>query len=223
MRRLVIALSFIFMFAACASKAENNNKEEHFAEHTEPKPIVQSYDKPEPPELHQPKQPAAPIKPPEKKPALPVNAFIPNRLEIPAIKVKTKVAVVGVLENGQMGVPKQFDRVGILSPWTKPGEKGNAVIAGHVDHYTGPAVFFNLKKLKVNDKVIVSNNQGKSLQFIVKSVESFKTDEAPLKRIFGKSDKVGLNLITCTGKFNRKKREHPSRLVVFTELWTNRS
>lgn len=151
----------------------------------------------------------------EKKP-LPV--FLPTTLEIPAVHLKTKVEPVGIEESGRMGVPKLFDRVGILSPWTKPGEKGNAVIAGHVDHYTGPAVFYPLKKLKSGDEVIVSDSSGKKLTYVVKKVEAYKTEEAPLETIFGKADQPKLNLITCTGRFDKKRQEHAKRLVVFTEL-----
>lgn len=145
-------------------------------------------------------------------------SFIPVRLRIPSIGLDTIVEPVGILENGHMGVPKKFDRVGILSPWTKPGEPGNAVIAGHLDHYTGPAIFYHLRKLKKNDKVTISDQKGNQLTYTVKSVESYKTEEAPLERIFGEAETSNLNLITCTGKFDKKKREHNRRLVVFTEL-----
>ena len=40
-----------------------------------------------------------------------------------------------------MGVPKGFDTVGWFGEGTKPGAPGNAVMAGHVDSKTGPAVF----------------------------------------------------------------------------------
>lgn len=103
-------------------------------------------------------------------------------------------------------------------PWTKPGENGNAVIAGHFDHYTGPAIFYHLRKLKSGDKVFLYDDKGTKLVFIVKTVESFKVKEAPLERIFGASPKAHLNLITCAGKFNKKTQEHAQRLVVFTEI-----
>ncbi len=146
------------------------------------------------------------------------KGIMPARLVIPAIQLDTAVEPVGVLKNGQMGVPKAFDRVGILSPWTMPGEKGNAVIAGHLDHYTGPAVFYHLRKLKPNDKVLVLDRTGHTLTFQVEKVVAFRTREAPLQDIFGASDKARLNLITCTGKFNKRTQEHSMRLVVFCTL-----
>ncbi|ERI08708.1 sortase family protein [Aneurinibacillus aneurinilyticus ATCC 12856] len=144
--------------------------------------------------------------------------IIPTRLEVPSIKLIAPVEPVGILANGQMGVPASFEKAGILMPWTKPGENGNAVIAGHFDHYTGPAIFYHLRKLKSGDKVFLYDDKGTKLVFIVKTVESFKVKEAPLERIFGASPKAHLNLITCAGKFNKKTQEHAQRLVVFTEI-----
>lgn len=149
---------------------------------------------------------------------LPRQSVVPTRLLIPAIALDAEVETVQVLSNGQMGVPGDPERVGILMPWTKAGEPGNAVISGHVDHLTGPAVFYDLKKLSPGDRVIVANRAGTELTFLVTSVETFKTEEAPLQRIFGATDSKHLNLITCTGRFNRKTQEHERRLVVFTEL-----
>ncbi|WP_019121343.1 class F sortase [Brevibacillus massiliensis] len=156
--------------------------------------------------------------PPAQKPAPKRIGITPARLQIPSIKLNAPVEPVGVLKNGQMGVPKAFDRVGILMPWTKPGENGSAVIAGHLDHYTGPAVFYGLKKLKPQDKVIVSDKNGRKLNFVVKSVEFFPPAKAPRQRVFGESDTPRLNLITCAGKFNKKTQQHSLRLVVFTQL-----
>ncbi|MNN68889.1 hypothetical protein D3C81_1846310 [compost metagenome] len=50
------------------------------------------------------------------------------------------------------------------------------------------------------------------------SVEIFKPSEAPIERIFGPTDEIHLNLITCTGKYSRKRKEHEERLVVFAKL-----
>lgn len=146
------------------------------------------------------------------------SGIMPKWLNIPAIHLETVVEPVGVLPNGQMDVPKAFDRVGILAPWTKPGMRGSAVIAGHFDHYTGPAVFYHLRKLQPGDHVLVRDESGKTLTFEVTKVESFPADQAPIEQIFGDSDQSQLNLITCAGRFNKKKQEHAKRLVVFSEL-----
>lgn len=59
---------------------------------------------------------------------------------------------------------------------------------------------------------------GEKLTYIVESVEIYTTAEAPMERIFGKSTEARMNLITCTGRYSRKKKEHEKRLIVFTKL-----
>jgi len=144
--------------------------------------------------------------------------FIPSRLHIPSIKLDAPIVPVGILDNGQMDVPQSSDIVGILEPGIMPGELGTAIMAGHVDSKTGPAIFYPLKKLNSGDQVLIFNEEGQQLVYEVTSIESYLTSEAPLDKIFGDTDQSLLNLITCTGKFNRKLGTHEKRLVVYTRL-----
>ncbi|HEY2495347.1 MAG TPA: class F sortase [Paenibacillus sp.] len=153
----------------------------------------------------------------ESKVSLP-QPFMPKYLIIPTIKVSANIKPVGVLENGQMDILKATDVVGILHPGILAGAKGNLVLDGHVDSYTGPAVFFNLKKLKPRDVIIVRDDKDHQLTYRVESVEAFITSKAPIQRIFGETDEIRLNLITCTGRYSRKTKEHEQRLIVFAKL-----
>ncbi|OYD59846.1 hypothetical protein CGZ90_06630 [Fictibacillus aquaticus] len=144
--------------------------------------------------------------------------ILPVSIEIPAIGVDAPVENVGELENGQMGVPENIDGVGWFEPGTKPGDRGNAVMAGHVDSKTGPAVFYKLDKLKPGDEVILKDKSDTVRTFVVTGKKSFPRKKAPVEDIFGFSYQSNLNLITCTGEFNRKARTHEERLVVYTEL-----
>ncbi|MDW0110644.1 class F sortase [Sporosarcina aquimarina] len=146
------------------------------------------------------------------------KGITPVTLEIPAIDVKTKIENVGELANGQMGVPEGVDNVGWFEPGTLPGNQGSAVMAGHIDSLTGPAVFYKLDKLKKDDEIIVQDKDGKSLTFVVTKTKTYPRKEAPVEEIFGFSYGSRLNLITCTGEFNRKAKTHEERLVVYTEL-----
>jgi sortase (surface protein transpeptidase) len=144
--------------------------------------------------------------------------IVPASIEIPALDVNTEIEKVGRLENGQMGVPKGFDTVGWFGEGAKPGAPGNAVMAGHVDSKTGPAIFYKLEDLDKGDEVIVKDNDGKKLTFIVTGKEKYDRKNAPVDKIFDYSYGSKLNLITCTGNFNRDEGTHEERLVVYTEL-----
>jgi LPXTG-site transpeptidase (sortase) family protein len=150
-----------------------------------------------------------------------VVGIFPVMLYIPAVRIHAIVEPVSVSDKGQMGVPQNTERVGYLSSGVLPGEIGNAIMDGHVDNYKGPAVFFQLKKLKKGDRVVVQNDKNCKIQFVVESVEIYKTSEAPIQKIFGPANESRLNLITCTGKYSRKNKEHEARLVVFTKRLTD--
>lgn len=144
----------------------------------------------------------------------------PTTISIPSIKVEANIEDVGLLDNGQMGVPEDFNQVGWFKEGIMPGEQGNAVLAGHVDSKTGPAIFYRLDQLSVGDEVTVQDENGKTLTFVVYDKKSFETETAPVQKIFGFSYRSQLNLITCTGSFNREKGTHEERLVVYTVLKT---
>ncbi len=144
--------------------------------------------------------------------------IIPAQLSIPAINVDAKVEHVGQLPDGQMDVPKDENNVGWYQPGAKPGERGNAVLAGHVDNKTGPSVFFHLGDLEAGDLVTVTNEHGLAYDFEVNAVESYPRNNAPLEKVFGTSSKSSLNLITCTGTYDRDAGTHEERMVVYTTL-----
>lgn len=142
----------------------------------------------------------------------------PHRIVIPAIGVDAIVEQVGVIENGQMGVPESFETVGWYSEGPMPGERGNTVISGHVDSRNGPAVFFELKNLEPGDEIQVFNKEEESLTYVVDLIETYGEGEAPVDAIFDYSFQSNLNLITCTGTFDRSVREYSDRLVVYSSL-----
>ncbi|KMM37084.1 class F sortase [Guptibacillus hwajinpoensis] len=142
----------------------------------------------------------------------------PVKVEIPAIDVSANIENVGILDNGQMGVPEDISEVGWFEPGFKPGTKGNSVLAGHVDSKEGPAIFFNLDKLSKGDEIILTGKDGEKLTFVVTGKESYPYQNSPIEKIFGPTDSRSLNLITCTGTFNRSEGTHEDRLVVSTVL-----
>lgn len=188
--------------------------------------LKDKYDRPsDPPSEFNKSGPTFPIKKmnaqTNKKKNQLTNGIVPARLYIPSIDLHANIEPVSVSNEGQMGVPHSTGRVGYLANGVLPGAVGNAVMDGHVDNYEGPAVFFRLRKLKKGDNITVKNDKGCTITFFVESVDYFKTSEAPLSKIFGPINEPRLNLITCAGKYSRKKREHEGRLVVFAKRAMN--
>jgi sortase (surface protein transpeptidase) len=150
---------------------------------------------------------------PQAEPVRVVDA--PLRLRIPALGVDAAVQWVGVDEQGRMGVPSNYTDVAWYELGTRPGMPGNAVIAGHLDSTTGPAVFYGLERLQPGDELFVTTHSGEELRFVVEGAEAYDANAAPLDRIFGHSNTSRLNLITCDGAFDWSSREYDKRLVVY--------
>ncbi len=147
-----------------------------------------------------------------------VNVSAPSQLTIPKLSIQAPIEKTGLTNDGQMGVPDNGNDVAWFEPGTKPGNEGNAVIAGHVDDKEGPAVFYNLHKLDKGDEIFVSDESGNVLTFVVTNKEAYPREDAPLREIFGPTFDHQLNLITCTGLFDRQNKTHEGRLVVYTKL-----
>lgn len=143
---------------------------------------------------------------------------LPKTLVIDQLDVKTKVEQVGLDKEGAMGTPKNEQQVGWYKFGPRPGDVGNAVIDGHTDTKTGPAVFNRLDELKKGDKIKIKDASGRTLVFRVKKLVEYGHLDAPLEKIFGASDQRNLNLITCIGVYDENEGTYDNRLVVFTEL-----
>jgi len=149
----------------------------------------------------------------------------PSRLLIPAISINAAVEEVGILTKGDfagdMATPTQspWTNVGWYDAGPRPGERGSAVIDGHLDDNHGyPAVFWNLRKLHMGDEVSVVMSNGKKLTFHVTRIASYPPKAAPLQDIFGNSGGIYLNLITCAGDWIPSQHQTTLRLVVYTTL-----
>src|SRR5437868_6418329 len=83
----------------------------------------------------------------------PDSVGTPKRLIITKIGVNAPVELVGLDKQGRMDVPKDANDAGWYDLGVKPGQKGNAVMDGHLDKVNGaPAIFWNLKKLAPGDQ-----------------------------------------------------------------------
>src|SRR5690606_29971503 len=140
-----------------------------------------------------------------------------------SIGVDAAIEATGVLDNGEMGVPEDINQVGWFEPGFKVGAKGHAVLAGHVDSLTGPAIFYHLAKVEPGEMVTLTDADGREIVFKITNKTSYPTDEAPIAENFGAADGRMINLTTCTGTFYRDIGSHEERLVVTAELISDSS
>jgi LPXTG-site transpeptidase (sortase) family protein len=146
------------------------------------------------------------------------SSTLPVRLLIPKIKVDAAVEYLGLTSSGAMDVPKGPSDVAWFDLGPRPGEIGDAVIAGHYGWKDNiPASFDNLSKLKIGDEIYVEDYSGATTTFIVKEIGNFDKN-ADSANVFDSSDgKAHLNLVTCEGIWNAAEKSYSDRLVVFTD------
>jgi LPXTG-site transpeptidase (sortase) family protein len=149
--------------------------------------------------------------------AIVAPAAVPDHLVVPTIGVNAAVEPVGLDAQGRMGTPSSADRVAWYSPGATPGDAGNAVLAGHLDWTSGPAVFWHLGKLRKGDEVTVLRADGARSTFAVESTAMMPYDAAT-EGLYTKSGAPTLTLITCAGTWDRQRSTYLQRLVVRTSL-----
>jgi len=146
------------------------------------------------------------------QPALPV------RLQIPAIAVSTPLVRLGRLPDGSIEVPHDWNTAGWYDRGPRPGQPGPAVILGHVDSKTGPAVFFRLRALRPRDVVRVGLADGRILVFRVQRVERYPKDKFPTEAVYLPTLNRELRLITCGGEFDYAAGSYRDNIVVYATL-----
>ena len=142
----------------------------------------------------------------------------PVRLWIPAIAVSTPLVPLGRLPDGSLQVPKDWDTAGWYDGGPRPGQPGPAVILGHVDSKSGPAVFYQLQTLRPGDTVRVGLADGRKLAFRVERVERYPKDRFPTEAVYFPTLDRELRLITCGGTFDYAVRSYRDNIVVYATL-----
>ncbi len=139
----------------------------------------------------------------------------PVSLIIPAIGVRTRLVELGVTAGGALKVPSTTAVAGWYTGSPRPGAIGSSVIAGHVDSYLGPGVFFRLELLRPPDRIYVRRADGTLAEFRVTSVHAYLKARFPTAAVYGPAPGPQLRLITCGGTFDPGLRSYLSNLVVY--------
>ena len=138
----------------------------------------------------------------------------PVRVEIPAIGVSSYLVRLGLNPDRTMQVPGDFQVAGWFTGGPQPGQLGPAVIAGHVDSRTGPAVFHRLRDLRPGDQVRVVRADRPVVRFEVESLASYPKQGLPDEAVYGATTAPALRLVTCAGSFDRARHSYRDNLVV---------
>jgi LPXTG-site transpeptidase (sortase) family protein len=142
----------------------------------------------------------------------------PVRIAIPAIGVSAPVIPLHLNRDRTLQVPKSFSQTGWFVGGPEPGENGAAVIVGHVDSKSGPAVFYRLRALRRGDQIKVTLKNRSTIRFVVQSTRKAPKNHFPTKLVYGPTKGPTLRLITCDGRFDRSTGHYVDNYIVFAAL-----
>jgi LPXTG-site transpeptidase (sortase) family protein len=141
----------------------------------------------------------------------------PERVLIPAIDVDADVIDLGLKPDRTLEVPTDFAQTGWYTGRSVPGAVGPSVVVGHVDSFSGPAVFFRLRDLAAGDIIEIHRSDGVVTRFRVTETKMVDKDEFPTAEVYDPTEAPTLRLITCGGDFDRSARSYEGNLLVFAE------
>lgn len=140
----------------------------------------------------------------------------PVSIDIPVINVHTTLQTLGLDGSGALQPPTNLTEAGWYTGSPVPGQNGPAVIAGHVDSFNGPAVFFDVKSLNPGDRITVGLSSGQSVTFQVMLVKHYPKTDFPTTDVYGARPDPELRLITCGGAF--ANGHYLDNIVVYATL-----
>lgn len=152
----------------------------------------------------------------------PVEGAAPRSVEVPSVGIDAPVVRRGLDKDGAID-PPPYDlpqTAGWYGKGTEPGAEGAALLVGHVDTETKPAVFYGLSAVRPGEKVEVTREDGSVAEFTVDDVqvvtrERFDAEKAYGPRVDGRAE---LRLITCGGTYDQKSRSYTANVVVSAYL-----
>ncbi|MFF1506597.1 class F sortase [Streptomyces sp. NPDC058326] len=149
----------------------------------------------------------------------PLPPSTPVRVRVPAVRIDAPVTEVGLDADGWIEAPPPEDNrlAGWFTGAVTPGERGTAIVVGHVDTPGGRAVFYDLGALGRGHRVEIARRDGRTAVFTVYGVEVVPKEGFPAARIYGDVGIPELRLITCGGAFT-EENGYAGNVVVSARL-----
>ena len=152
----------------------------------------------------------------------PLGDAPPQRLDIPGLGISAPVLASGLDTKGAIEAPP-FDRpgtVGWYADGVTPGAAGTALMVGHVDTETEPAVFYEVSTLEPGATIRVVREDARVAEFTVDDVQVLTRDGFDAQQAYGPRDtgRAELRLITCGGTFDRATNSYTANVVVSAYL-----
>jgi LPXTG-site transpeptidase (sortase) family protein len=130
--------------------------------------------------------------------------------------VAARVGRLDTTTTGELETPQDPATIGWWDGGATPGEPGSAVLVGHRDSETGPAVFYGLGDLTRGDLITVTDASGIHRTFTVTALEQVEKNAFPTEAVYGDARSKQLRLLTCAGPF--ESDEYEDNLIVYAAM-----
>jgi len=140
------------------------------------------------------------------------------QVRIPAIAVSSSLQRLAKQSDGSIATPTRWEQAGWYADGPRPGQPGPAVVLGHVDSDTGPAVFYRLGQLQPGAEVLVDRADGTTARFLVDRADVYPKNDFPAEMVYLPTLTPELRLITCTGDFDRASGHYRDNLIITARL-----
>ncbi|MEU0023569.1 class F sortase [Streptomyces rochei] len=148
-----------------------------------------------------------------------LGASPPVRIVIERLGIEAGIMRLGLNPDGTVAVPppEQARQAGWYDGSATPGQRGPAVVLGHVDSARlpgGKAVFYRLGQARPGDRVEITRTDGVTARFTVDSVTQVPKKRFPSRAVYGPTRTAQLRLITCGGTYT-EDGGYDSNIIVF--------
>ncbi|MFE4516953.1 class F sortase [Kitasatospora sp. NPDC056783] len=150
----------------------------------------------------------------------PLSPSTPLRVGIASIKLDAALLALGTDPKGSPELPPYTmpETAAWLRDTPTPGAVGAAVLAGHVDTPTGPAVFWKLSAVPAGATVDITRIDGSTATFTVDRVKAFPRSTFPADLVYAPTAAAELRIVTCGGTYDRAHHEYSDNVVLFAHL-----
>jgi LPXTG-site transpeptidase (sortase) family protein len=168
--------------------------------------------------------PAAPAATPAAQPCTPIgyagDGPLPVTLHIAKIGVNSSLVPLCLNPDRTVMVPPvdHPEQAGYYALGYRPGDKGSAVILGHVDGDRQLGVFHSLSRLTKGDKIVVDRADGSKVTFAVDKTETILKDDFNPAKVYGPAAQPELKLISCGGRYSKLADGYLANVITSAHL-----
>lgn len=144
----------------------------------------------------------------------------PVAMSIPSIDVSSSLIPLGLNADQTVSVPpvSQPMQAGWYSKGPTPGERGSAVLLGHVDGESKEGVFYRLKEVTPGTEILVRRQDGSTAKFVVYKVQRAPKTDFPTQEVYGDTGRPELRVVTCGGSFDHAAHSYRDNTIVYAAL-----